>query len=74
MAQRSFVPGDKGIDWAIRIVVADKIANEQGKGAWTLDEIDVPVVAKAIAILAKAKLCDYNLHPFMEAWKNQVPE
>ncbi|KAI8624640.1 Pyruvate/Phosphoenolpyruvate kinase-like domain-containing protein [Xylariaceae sp. FL1651] len=74
--QRLFAPGEKEVEWAVRIVIADEKAAKAGKGAWTLDGamIDAPVVGKAKAIVAKAKSCDMDVEGLRQKWKDQEPE
>ncbi|TAQ90495.1 hypothetical protein B7494_g1158 [Chlorociboria aeruginascens] len=76
VAQRSFAPGQKEVEWAVRIVVGDRKADKAGRGAWTLDGkmIDVPVVGKAKATVEKAKVCGFDIDAVMEKWKDQEPE
>ncbi|KAK5556720.1 hypothetical protein LTR46_005232 [Exophiala xenobiotica] len=71
-----FSPSDKEVEWAVRIVIAQKRAEEQGKGAWAMDGkmIDAPVEGKARAIVAKAELCGFDVHSLRERWKDQQPE
>jgi len=76
VVQRSFAPGEKEVEWATRVVVADEKASKQGRGAWTLEGkmIDVPVVKKAISVLERAKLCEIDVEAIREKWKEQEPE
>ncbi|KAH6682269.1 citrate lyase subunit beta [Plectosphaerella plurivora] len=74
--QRYFAPGEKELEWAVRIVIADDKASAAGRGAWTLDGsmIDAPVVAKARLIVAKAEQCGLDVAAVQEAWRGQEPE
>ncbi|KIW56323.1 hypothetical protein PV05_04991 [Exophiala xenobiotica] len=74
--QKIFSPSDKEVEWAVRIVIAQKRAEEQGKGAWAMDGkmIDAPVEGKARAIVAKAELCGFDVASLRETWKEQQPE
>lgn len=74
--QRVFSPSDTEAEWAVRIVIADRKADEQGRGAWTLDGkmIDVPVVGKAKSIVAKAELCGMNVKALMDRFKDEEPQ
>jgi len=76
IAQRTFSPAEKEVEWAVRVVVADRKADEQGRGAWTLEGkmIDVPVVKKANGIVAKAELCGFDVEGIKAKWKDQEPE
>ncbi|KAF2754219.1 citrate lyase-like protein subunit beta [Pseudovirgaria hyperparasitica] len=75
-AQRAFSPGEKEVEWAVRILIADQKADAQGRGAWTLDGkmIDVPVVGKAKSIVKKAELCGIDVAGLKEKHKDQEPE
>ncbi|KAF2468250.1 beta subunit of citrate lyase [Lindgomyces ingoldianus] len=76
VCQRSFSPGEKEIEWSVRVAIADEKADRAGRGAWTLDGkmIDVPVVKKARDVIEKAKLCDFDVNAVKEKWKDQEPE
>jgi citrate lyase subunit beta-like protein len=76
VCHKSFSPGEKEVEWAVRVVVADEKAERAGRGAWTLDGkmIDKPVVGKCHAVLARAKLCEVNTDAVREKWKDQEPE
>jgi citrate lyase subunit beta-like protein len=62
--------------WAVRVLVADRKADEQGRGAWTLDGkmIDVPVVGKARAIVAKAEVCGFDVEGLWERHGGEEPQ
>lgn len=74
--QSVFSPSEKEVEWAVRCLIADKKADEQGRGAWTLDGkmIDVPVVGKARAIVAKAELCGFDVAGMQEKHKGEEPQ
>lgn len=76
VVQRSFAPGEKEVEWAVRVVIGDEKADAGGRGAWTLDGkmIDVPVVGKAKATVKKAELCGIDVENIREKWKHQEPE
>ena len=71
-----FSPSAKEVEWAVRISIAQKKAEEQGRGAWSLDGkmIDKPVEGKAEAIVAKARLCEFDVDGLMSKHKDQEPE
>ena len=71
-----FSPVEKEVEWAVRIVVAQKKAEEQGRGAWSLDGkmIDKPVEGKAEAIVGKARLCGFDVDGMFDRYKDQEPE
>ncbi|KIY00711.1 uncharacterized protein Z520_03376 [Fonsecaea multimorphosa CBS 102226] len=74
--QRIFSPSDKEVEWAVRIVIAQRRAEEMGKGAWSLDGkmIDKPVEGKAERIVEKAALCGMDVQGLKDKWKDQMPE
>jgi citrate lyase subunit beta-like protein len=74
--QEVFSPSQQEAEWAVRIVIADAKADEQGRGAWTLDGkmIDVPVVGKAKAIVAKAEVCGMDVAGLRERFKDEQPQ
>jgi citrate lyase subunit beta-like protein len=76
VAQRAFGPGDKEVEWAVRVVIADGKASLQGRGAWTLDGrmVDMPVVRKAQAIVDRAAACEMDIAALKELWKDQEPQ
>ncbi|RDW67840.1 hypothetical protein BP6252_09236 [Coleophoma cylindrospora] len=75
VAQKAFAPGDKEVEWAVRVVIGDAKADAGGRGAWTLDGtmIDVPVVGKAKATVKRAEQCGIDVDAIKEKWKHQEP-
>jgi citrate lyase subunit beta-like protein len=76
VCHKAFSPGEKELEWAARIAIADEKASEAGRGAWTLDGkmIDAPVVKKAHAMLKHAEVCEMDVNAVRERWKEQEPE
>ncbi|PGG95980.1 citrate lyase subunit beta-like protein [Blastomyces parvus] len=76
LVQRVFSPESKEVEWAVRIVVADAKAAEEGRGAWTLDGmmIDVPVVERARGIVRKADLCGFDVAALKEKFAGEEPQ
>lgn len=76
VCQAAFAPGEREVEWAMRVVVGDEKADVGGRGAWTLDGkmIDVPVVGKAKATIKRAELCGIDIGAIREKWKDQEPE
>ncbi|KAK1965587.1 HpcH/HpaI aldolase/citrate lyase family protein [Colletotrichum sublineola] len=76
LVQKLFAPGEKEVEWAIRVAIADEKASKAGRGAWTLDGmmIDAPVTGKANAIITRAERCDIDVLSLREKWKGQEPE
>ena len=74
--QSVFSPSEQETEWAVRVVIADRKADAQGRGAWTLDGkmIDVPVVGKAKAIVAKAELCGMDVKSLQEKFRDEEPQ
>lgn len=74
--QKIYSPEHKEVEWAVKVVVAQKKAEEQGKGAWALDGkmIDKPVEGKAEAIVRRAEACGVDIEGLREKWKGQEPE
>ena len=73
--QEVYSPSQAEAEWAVRVVICDAKADAQGRGAWTLDGkmIDVPVVGKAKAIVAKAELCGVDVEGLREKHKDEEP-
>lgn len=76
VVQKAFAPSEKEVEWAVRVVVGDKKADEQGRGAWTLDGkmIDAPVSNKARATVKRAEKGGFDIRALQEKWKDQEPE
>jgi citrate lyase subunit beta-like protein len=74
--QKAFGPGEKELEWAMRVAIADEKADVAGRGAWTLDGkmIDAPVTGKARAIVRRAEVCGLNVDGLRRKWKDQEPE
>ncbi|PKX92487.1 HpcH/HpaI aldolase/citrate lyase family protein [Aspergillus novofumigatus IBT 16806] len=75
-AQRIFGPEQAEMEWAVRVTIADEKAAKAGRGAWTLDGkmIDIPVAAKARAIVKKAEACGFDVEELQNKWRHQEPE
>lgn len=76
ITQRAFAPSEEEIAWAVRIVIGAQKADDQGRGAWTLDGkmIDAPVVGKARSVVNRAEACGCDVTAAKEKWKDQEPE
>lgn len=74
--EQIFSPSAKEVEWAVRITIAQKKAEEQGKGAWALDGkmIDAPVEGKARAIVKKAELIGFDVAKMQEQFKDEEPQ
>lgn len=75
-AQTIFSPGQKEVEWAVRVSIAQKRAEEQGKGAWALDGkmIDAPVEGLARSIVLRAEACGLDVKTLKDKFKDQQPE
>lgn len=71
-----FSPEMEEVEWAVKVVIAQKRAEELGRGAWALEGkmIDAPVEGKARAVVQKAELCGFDVKSLMEKHKDQQPE
>ncbi|CRJ85844.1 hypothetical protein BN1723_000031 [Verticillium longisporum] len=76
LVQKLFAPGEKELEWAVRITIADDKASASGRGAWTLDGmmIDAPVSAKARSVVKKAEQCKMDVESVRTKWQGQEPE
>lgn len=74
--EKIFSPSSKEVEWAVRITIAQKKAEEQGKGAWALDGkmIDAPVEGKARAIVQKAELIGFDVKSLQEKFRDEEPQ
>ena len=74
--QKVYSPSNEEVEWAVRITIAQKRAEEMGKGAWALDGkmIDAPVEGKARAIVKKAELCGFDVKSLQEKHKDEQPQ
>lgn len=76
VTQSSFAPSDEELTWAVRVAIADKKADKQGRGAWTMDGkmVDAPVVGKASTIIKRAEACGFDVKAVSGSWESQEPE
>ncbi|KAL8735694.1 MAG: hypothetical protein Q9181_002736 [Wetmoreana brouardii] len=76
VVQKAFAPSEDELRWAVQISVAARKADQQGRGAWTLNGqmIDAPVVGKATSIVSKAEVCGMDVASVHQKWKDQEPE
>ena len=76
IVQKCFAPSTSEIEWAVRVVIANKKAKAMGKGAWVLDGkmIDAPVISKAKSLTARAEACELDVSWLMDKWSQQEPE
>lgn len=74
--QEIFSPSPKEVEWAVRITIAQKKAEELGKGAWAMDGkmIDAPVEGKARAIVKQAELIGLDVKSLQEKFKHEEPQ
>lgn len=59
----AFSPSSEEIEWAHKIIAADKVAEKEGRGAYVTDGdfVDAPIVARAQAILQLAEALQSKL-------------
>jgi citrate lyase subunit beta-like protein len=71
-----FSPELEEVEWAVRVTIAQRRAEEMGKGAWALDGkmIDKPVESKARAVVKKAELCGFDVNALRGKFTDQQPE
>ena len=71
-----FSPELEEVEWAVRVRIAQKRAEEMGKGAWALDGkmIDAPVEAKARAVVKKAEMCEFDVRTLQDKFRDQQPD
>lgn len=74
--ERVFSPEREEVEWAVRVSVAQRRAEEEGKGAWALDGkmVDAPVEARAREVIKRAELCGADLAALRDKFKHQLPE
>ena len=74
--EQIFSPSPQEVEWAIRITIAQKKAEDLGRGAWALDGkmIDAPVEGKARAIVKKAELIGFDVKSLQEKYKDEEPQ
>ena len=74
--EKVYSPELAEVEWAVRIEIAQKKAEDLGKGAWALDGkmIDKPVEGKARAIVQKARLCGFDVDGLQKKHKDQEPQ
>ena len=71
--QMCFAPSESELDWAMRIILGDEKAEQQGRGAWTMDGkmIDTPVVGKARILVKNGEACGADIQALRERWRDQ---
>ncbi|KAL9620538.1 MAG: hypothetical protein Q9160_004899 [Pyrenula sp. 1 TL-2023] len=74
--QKVFSPEEAEVEWAVKVVIAQRKAEERGRGAWALEGkmIDKPVEGKANAVVEKARRCGVDVEALMGKFKGQEPE
>lgn len=74
--EQIFSPSPEEVEWAVRITIAQRKAEELGKGAWALDGkmIDAPVEGKARAIVKKAELIGFDVKSMQKKFKDEEPQ
>jgi citrate lyase subunit beta-like protein len=76
IVQRLFSPSAERVRHAVRLLCAERKAEEAGKGSWSLDGkmIDKPVIEAARTVVAKAELAGMGVQTLWEEFKDVGPE
>jgi len=76
VVQRMFAPTEGRVKGAVRLLIAERKAEEQGRGAWTLDGkmIDRPVIEAAKKVVERAELAGMEVGHWREEFKAVEPE
>jgi len=76
VVERLFAPGEEEVKGAVRLLCAERQAEEQGRGSWTLDGkmIDRPVIEAARKVVEKAELAGMQVERWWEEFRDVVPE
>ncbi|EAQ90847.1 hypothetical protein CHGG_02782 [Chaetomium globosum CBS 148.51] len=76
VVHRHFTPSPGQVENATRVVMAEEIAAAEGRGAFTVDGkmIDAPEIARAQAIIVRAKQCGIDIDAAREAVKAQMDQ
>lgn len=74
--QRIYSPSQEEVVWAVRIIIAQRKAEELGRGAWSLDGkmIDKPVEGKARRIVQMAEIMGVDVEAIRKEHRDQEPE
>ncbi|KAH8144761.1 uncharacterized protein LAJ45_11262 [Morchella importuna] len=74
--QVMFLPSVERVRGAVRVLVADRKAEEQGRGSWALDGkmVDAPVVGASRRVVEKAELGGIDVGKIFEEEKGTVPD
>ncbi|RPA89914.1 citrate lyase subunit beta [Choiromyces venosus 120613-1] len=76
LVQRLFLPGEEQVRGAVRVLVAEKVAEAEGKGSWGLDGrmVDRPVIEAARRVVGKMEVAGMDIRAVWEAEKRTRPE
>lgn len=77
VVQRLFAPSPDRVRDAVRLLCAERVAEQLGKGSWTLDGkmVDRPVIEAAKAVVGKAQLAGMDVAGMWQEFKGvAVPE
>ncbi|CUS11084.1 unnamed protein product, partial [Tuber aestivum] len=76
VVQRLFLPGEEQVRVAVRVLVAEEVAQAEGRGSWGLDGrmVDRPVVEAARRIVGKMEAAGVDISGVWEAEKETKPE
>lgn len=76
VVERLFAPQEERVRDAVRLLCAEKHAERQGRGSWTLDGkmVDRPVIEAARKVLEKAQLAGLETERFWREFRDVTPE
>ncbi|KAG0137616.1 citrate lyase subunit beta [Tuber indicum] len=76
VVQRLFLPGEEQVRAAVKVLVAEKVAEAEGRGSWGLDGrmVDRPVIEAARGIVGKMEASGVDIGGVWEAEKGTKPE
>ncbi|CAZ84549.1 unnamed protein product [Tuber melanosporum] len=76
VVQRLFLPGEEQVRAAVKVLVAEKVAEAEGRGSWGLDGrmVDRPVIEAARGIVGKMEASGVDIGGVWGAEKGTKPE
>lgn len=76
VVQRLFLPGEEQVRAAVKVLVAERVAEVEGRGSWGLDGrmVDRPVIEAARRTVGKMEAAGVDISGVWEAEKETKPE
>jgi len=76
VVQRLFLPGEEQVRAAVKVLVAERVAEVEGRGSWGLDGrmVDRPVIEAARRTVGKMEAARVDISGVWEAEKETKPE